>query len=152
MDKSAVFIVGFFVIGGAGFVWQQMQPAPPVNGHSMSPADMSGLEVGDPIVQINVPAELTETAQVGQRVFEAACADCHGVNAAGQNGIAPPLVHITYEPGHHADEAFLRAARNGVIAHHWEFGNMPAVEGVTDGDVKLVVAYIRELQRANGIY
>jgi hypothetical protein len=29
---------------------------------------------------------------------------------------------------------------------------MPAVEGLTDGDVKMVVAYIRELQRANGIF
>jgi cytochrome c553 len=85
-------------------------------------------------------------------VFNVACAECHGTNAAGQNGIAPPLVHITYEPGHHGDASFLLAVRNGVRAHHWKFGNMPAVEGLTDGDVKMVVAYIRELQRANGIF
>ncbi|KKK93735.1 hypothetical protein LCGC14_2689930, partial [marine sediment metagenome] len=30
-------------------------------------------------------------------------------------------------------------------------GNMPPVEGVTPGEVKMVVAYVRELQRANGI-
>jgi hypothetical protein len=28
---------------------------------------------------------------------------------------------------------------------------MPPVAGVTDGDVKMIVAYVRELQRANGI-
>lgn len=152
MDKSALFIVTFFVVGGAGLVWQQMQPGPPVNGHSMTPANLSGLEVGDPIVEVNMPSELSANAQFGEQVFNVACAECHGTNAAGQNGIAPPLVHITYEPGHHGDASFLLAVRNGVRAHHWRFGNMPAVEGLTDGDVKMVVAYIRELQRANGIF
>ena len=81
----------------------------------------------------------------------AVCAACHGANAAGQNGVAPPLVHKIYEPSHHGDAAFLLAAKQGVRAHHWKFGNMPPVEGVTPGDVKMVVAYVRELQRANGI-
>jgi mono/diheme cytochrome c family protein len=118
----------------------------------MTPANLSGLEVGDPIVEVNMPSELSANAQVGEQVFNVACAECHGTNAAGQNGIAPPLVHITYVPGHHGDASFLLAVRNGVRAHHWKFGNMPAVEGLTDGDVKMVVAYIRELQRANGIF
>ncbi len=152
MDKSALFIVGFFVIGGAGFVWQQMQPAPPVNGHSMTPADLGGLEIGDPIAEVLVPAELSADAQFGKQIYDVACSACHGADAAGQNEIAPPLVHITYEPGHHGDNAFLSAARNGVTAHHWRFGNMPPVEGLTDGDVKMIVAYIRELQRNNGIF
>ena len=46
-------------------------------------------------------------------------------NAAGQNGVAPPLVHKLYEPGHHSDMAFIMAAKNGVRSHHWRFGNMP---------------------------
>ena len=46
------------------------------------------------------------------------------------------------------DAGFLALSVHGEIG----LGNMPAVEGVTDGDVKLVVAYIRELQRTNGIY
>ena len=45
----------------------------------------------------------------------------------------------------------LHATALGVRAHHWSFGNMPAVEGLTRADVKMIVAYIRELQRANGI-
>ena len=44
-----------------------------------------------------------------------------------------------------------RAASLGVRAHHWYFGDMPAVEGLTRGDMTMIVAYIRELQRANDI-
>ena len=69
----------------------------------------------------------------------------------GQEEVAPPLVHIIYEPGHHGDESFQRAVALGVRAHHWRFGNMAPVEGLTREDVALIVAYIRELQRANGI-
>jgi mono/diheme cytochrome c family protein len=106
---------------------------------------------GAAMVQVVVPATFSDNAKIGQVAFEAKCAICHGANAAGQDGVAPPLVHKIYEPGHHGDAAFLLAARNGVRAHHWRFGNMPPVEGVTDGDVKMIVAYVRELQRANGI-
>ena len=57
---------------------------------------------------------LSQNAQIGQLGFEAKCAACHGLNAAGQDGVAPPLVHIIYEPSHHGDEAFQRAASLGV--------------------------------------
>ncbi len=106
---------------------------------------------GAAMVEVAVPETLSENAQIGKAAFEAKCAVCHGVNAAGKDGVAPPLVHKIYEPSHHGDAAFLVAAKNGVRAHHWRFGNMPPVEGVTDGDVKMIVAYVRELQRANGI-
>ena len=96
--------------------------------------------------------ELTAAAQQGRQLFNANCAQCHGRNAAGQNGVAPPLVHKIYEPNHHADISFRRAAKFGVRAHHWRFGNMPPIEGVKDDDVDKIVAYVRELQRANGIH
>ena len=98
-----------------------------------------------------MPSTLSDSAQIGKRAFEAKCVACHGVNAAGQVGVAPPLVHKIYEPSHHGDESFQRAVSLGVRAHHWRFGNMPAVEGLTRGDVAMVATYIRELQRANGI-
>jgi hypothetical protein len=47
--------------------------------------------------------------------------------------------------------AFVLAAAQGVRAHHWGFGNMPAIEGVTNEDVVQITAYVRALQRANGI-
>lgn len=83
--------------------------------------------------------------------FQANCAECHGSNGSGQDGIAPPLVHNIYEPSHHGDIAFTLAVRHGVRAHHWRFGDMPPIEGVGDESIGEITAYIRELQRANGI-
>ena len=86
----------------------------------------------------------------GERLFKANCASCHGLEAAGtQSG--PPLVHLYYAPGHHNDDAFRRAVRNGVPQHHWFFGDMPPVPGVSDEEIERVIAYVREIQRANGI-
>ena len=106
---------------------------------------------GAPIVSVNVPETLSARAQFGRTVYQANCASCHGRNAAGQDGVAPPLVHVIYERGHHGDESFQRAVARGVRAHHWRFGDMPPVEGLTRRDVAAIVVYVRELQRANGI-
>lgn len=93
-----------------------------------------------------VPAEF----QVGETKFNANCAACHGAQAAG-TAQGPPLVHKIYEPNHHGDPAFQRAAASGVRAHHWEFGNMPKIESVTPDDVDQIVKYVRWLQRQAGI-
>lgn len=114
-------------------------------------ADTQPEPEGTALAAVSVPDALSDKARIGQRAFEAKCIACHGANAAGQKGVAPPLVHKIYEPSHHADMAFLLAVQNGVRSHHWPFGNMPPVEGLTRGDVINIVAYIRELQRANGI-
>ena len=111
----------------------------------------------DDIIIKNVPTNvllpdtLSHNAQIGKLAFEAKCTSCHGTNAAGRDGVAPTLVHIIYESNHHGDESFQRAVAMGVQAHHWSFGNMPAVEGLTRGDVMMIIKYIRELQRENGI-
>lgn len=96
-----------------------------------------------------VMPELSAEAQEGERYFNAVCAACHGQNGLGTEQ-GPPLVHDIYNPGHHADMAFVMAAQNGVRAHHWRFGNMPPQQ-VTRAEVARIVAYIRELQAANGI-
>ena len=110
----------------------------------------SGTVGGAPMVAVIVP-EMDPTAAAGESLFAAKCAACHGENAAGQDGAGPPLVHKIYEPSHHADMAFVLAVRQGVRAHHWRFGDMPAVETVSDQEIQKIVAYIRALQRANGI-
>lgn len=40
----------------------------------------------------------------------------------------------------------------GVRSHHWRFGDMPPVDGLTRNDVAKVIAYIRRIERANGIH
>ena len=93
-----------------------------------------------------VPPEL----QAGEAKFNAHCSACHGPQATGtQQG--PPLVHKIYEPNHHGDAAFLRAAEFGVKAHHWEFGNMPKIDAASPADVEQIIRYVRWLQRQAGI-
>ena len=116
-----------------------------------NPQDPARVEVaGTNIVDVIVP-DLSAGAKMGETIFNAKCAVCHGDNAAGVDGAGPPLVHKIYEPSHHGDMAFMLAPRRGVQAHHWRFGNMAPVEGLTDADIKQIILYVRELQRANGI-
>jgi len=105
----------------------------------------------DAIVAVSMP-ELSGNAALGARAFKGKCAKCHGEDAGGRESKGPPLIHKYYFPGHHGDEAFFRAARQGVQQHHWTFGNMPPVEGITNADLKVIVAYVRAVQKANGIY
>lgn len=102
------------------------------------------------MVEVTVP-ELSSAEKVGEQIFNAKCASCHGLNAAGKEGSGPPLIHKIYEPSHHGDMAFMLAPRRGVRAHHWPFGDMPPVEGLTDGDIKQIISYVRAVQMANGI-
>ena len=101
-------------------------------------------------VAVVEPSTLSPLAVAGMALFEENCKACHGERAGGTDN-GPPFVHNIYNPGHHSDDAFILAARNGVRAHHWRFGNMPPVEGVTAQDVRAIVQYVRELQIANGI-
>ncbi len=111
----------------------------------------SGGADSETIISPVLPDTLSERAQMGERAFVAKCAECHGENAGGLKRKGPPLVHRIYEPAHHADYAFVLAVQNGVRAHHWPFGDMAPVSGLTEADVGAIVAYVRELQQANGI-
>ncbi len=95
--------------------------------------------------------QLSPIAQEGEAVYSRTCVLCHGAGAMGSD-TGPPLIHRLYNPGHHPDISFRNAVRDGVIAHHWEFGHMPAQPNVSDEDVEKIICYIRELQIAGGIY
>ena len=86
----------------------------------------------------------------GKALFEQNCSPCHGPAADG-TAQGPPLVHIIYEPNHHGDASFVLAARNGVRAHHWRFGDMAPLPNVTEEMVLEIVGYIRWMQRQVGI-
>ncbi len=120
---------------GAFLIWRAMSP---------------GDAAADHIVDVTVP-ELSAQAAYGENLFKENCATCHGENAGGTKQ-GPPLIHRIYEPNHHGDQAFLIAATQGARAHHWQFGNMPPVEGITPRQVRDIVAYVREVQKANGVF
>ncbi|WP_298922435.1 cytochrome c [uncultured Roseobacter sp.] len=142
--KSVILIAAALGVGIIGYTLWPSKGSTPEEHSEVAPP-------GGALVEIVLPDTLSSNAQIGKRGFEANCAACHGLNAVGQDGLAPPLVHRIYEPSHHGDESFQRAAAMGVRSHHWPFGNMPPIDGLTRGDVKMITAYIRELQQANGI-
>lgn len=110
---------------------------------TIAPTACSAGSKGDPL-------PIPKAFQQGEGKFKANCARCHGDRAVGTNQ-GPPLVHKIYEPSHHGDAAFQMAASRGVRAHHWNFGDMPQIAGVTPEDVTEITAYIRWLQRQAGI-
>ena len=95
--------------------------------------------------------EIPEEYAEGDALYQRDCARCHGEDALGALS-GPPLLHRVYQPTHHADAAFLLAVRAGVRAHHWNFGDMEALPGVTAEDVGAITSYIRWLQRETGVY
>ncbi len=86
----------------------------------------------------------------GEARFDVYCARCHGAGARGGRQ-GPPLVNAIYRPAHHADLAFYWAVRDGVRQHHWQFGDMPAIAGLSAEDVADIIAYVRGEQRKQGI-
>ncbi len=87
----------------------------------------------------------------GKLNFQAFCQECHGVKGAGTDK-GPPFLHKVYHPGHHGDASFYLAVKNGTRAHHWPFGDMKPVEGVSDSMIKDIIAYVRALQKVNGLW
>jgi len=102
------------------------------------------------IVSLNKqPLQKKVSAESGSSLFLKNCSMCHGKYAQGSK-MGPPLVHKVYEPSHHDDASFYRAVDQGVEAHHWSFGNMPAIKIPRDKVTK-IIQYIRDLQLAAGI-
>ena len=93
----------------------------------------------------------SNTARTGEELFRTNCSVCHGVDAAGTNQ-GPPLVDKTYHPGHHPDFSIRNAISKGVKQHHWFFGDMPPVAGVSQDDAEKIICHIRDTQLANGLF
>lgn len=86
----------------------------------------------------------------GKTLYDAKCAQCHGLDLRGTK-TGPPLLHPVYVPSHHSDVAFQLAVKNGSRRHHWNFGDMAPVPGLTPDDVAHITAYVRAEQRKVGI-
>ena len=114
---------------------------------AMPACSQSGVEPKGTGTVASAPVELRE----GEQKFNANCSLCHGIGGVGTTQ-GPPFLHKVYEPNHHGDAAFQRAAVNGVKAHHWQFGDMPKIEAVKPEDVDQIVKYVRWLQKQAGIF
>ena len=86
----------------------------------------------------------------GAELYEQSCASCHGSDLGGTDQ-GPPHLSQVYAPDHHPDASFRAAITQGSPAHHWEFGDMPPVEGLDDEEIDLIIAYVREQQETHGL-
>ena len=98
-----------------------------------------------------VEPKTTPQLNLGKLNFDAYCASCHGKTAAG-SGKGPTFISRIYHPGHHGDQAFYIAAKRGARAHHWKFGDMKPVDGITDDQITAIINYVRAVQKANGLF
>lgn len=96
-----------------------------------------------------IPIQDPDLVAVGEPLYQEHCASCHGADLRGTDR-GPSHLSVVYEPGHHGDAAFFLAARTGVVQHHWDFGDMPPVEGLSDPELEAIVAFVREQQRVHG--
>jgi len=97
--------------------------------------------------EVEIPFHLGK----GQLLYEKYCSSCHGLQLTGSDK-GPPLLHAYYKPSHHGDQSFYRAALQGVQQHHWEFGNMPPVEGMTAKKMDSLVPYVRYYQQQKKLF
>jgi mono/diheme cytochrome c family protein len=93
---------------------------------------------------------LPEVFAAGESQYNSHCAPCHGPAATG-SAQGPSFLSQIYAPNHHSDASFFLAVKQGVRAHHWQFGDMPALPEVTPEHVGEIILYVRWLQQQAGI-
>ena len=104
---------------------------------------------GGGTIEADIEPQDPELVAAGAELYAAACAECHGADLRGTDR-GPSHLSEVYEPNHHGDGAFHVAVLAGSPEHHWDFGPMPPVEGLSEQDVDAIVAYVREQQRLEG--
>ncbi|MGD2100931.1 MAG: cytochrome c [Acidimicrobiia bacterium] len=100
-------------------------------------------------IEADIEPQDPQLVAAGEELYTSNCAECHGDDLRGTDA-GPAHLSEVYVPSHHSDGAFLVAVRAGSPQHHWDFGAMPPVEGLTDSDVEAIVAFVRERQRTEG--
>ena len=100
-------------------------------------------------IEADIEPQDPELVAAGAGLYAANCAECHGDDLRGTDR-GPSHLSEVYEPGHHGDGAFLVAVLAGTPQHHWDFGPMPPVEGLSEQDVEAIIAFVREQQRLEG--
>lgn len=99
----------------------------------------------------------SERYTLGQTVYNAQCATCHGANGEGQFPDAPLQPDITGRYGapphndtghtwHHDDDLLIRITREGGMGDPVNFYVMPALESVlSEREIEAVIAYIKTM-------
>lgn len=116
------------------------------------PGEESSSKPRDPMTgktEFDIPVQDSTLVAEGEALYQASCSVCHGSDLRG-TALGPSQLSVIYNPDHHGDGSYAVAVTAGVRAHHWSFGNMPSVDGVTEDDFDRILAFIRENQRVQG--
>ena len=108
--------------------------------------------VRDPMTgatEFDIPVQDAALVAEGADLYQNSCSSCHGSDLRGTD-LGPSQLSVVYQPGHHPDGSYALATLNGVRSHHWGFGDMPPVPGLSQDDLDRIVAFIRETQRTEG--
>ncbi len=101
--------------------------------------------------RLHIPGpDFKASTEKGSSLFSANCSKCHGVKLEGTDK-GPSFLNKVYRPGHHGDMVFHWAVSKGVKQHHWHFGDMPAVAGLSGEDVADITAFVRLEQKKAGV-
>jgi mono/diheme cytochrome c family protein len=100
-------------------------------------------------VSIDIEEQDPQLVEQGAPLYQQFCAQCHGTDLRGTD-LGPSHLSIVYEPNHHGDAAFLAAVGRGSPAHHWNFGPMPPIPGLSEDDIAAITAFVRDQQRIHG--
>jgi mono/diheme cytochrome c family protein len=133
--KWLVPIGGMAVLGAIGFLWL---------------IGTLSFQRESPSAQLSTSQPVPPEFAIGAALFNTHCSVCHGPSAVGTDQ-GPSFLWRVYVPSHHSDASFYLAVKQGVRAHHWLFGNMPAMPHVTEDEVTQIIAYVRWLQQQAGM-
>lgn len=117
---------------------------------AVSASLLATVAAAQPVVVPQPSPGLMPNPGQGKALYARHCASCHGADLNGSDK-GPPFLHRVYEPAHHGDASFQMAVRHGVRAHHWGFGDMAPVPGVSADDAAHIIAFVRGEQRKVGI-
>jgi mono/diheme cytochrome c family protein len=96
-----------------------------------------------------IPIQDPELVAAGEALYFATCAECHGGDLRGTD-LGPSHLSIVYAPNHHTDFAFVQAIKFGSQQHHWPYGPMEPIPGLSDEQIAAIIAFVRENQRVEG--
>lgn len=85
----------------------------------------------------------------GAALYAENCASCHGADLRGTDD-GPSHLSIVYEPDHHGDDSFRAAILDGTRQHHWTFGDMEPITGLSGAEIDEIIAYVRSEQERLG--
>lgn len=78
---------------------------------------------------------MTRSEQVGETLYEAGCASCHGAPREGRGLLGPALISGPYGPGAVSYARLARAVRNGT-------GTMPPIDRLDRTDLEAISNYL----------